>query len=505
MPGRALLRLTALLLPPTVAVAALFAALAPEPYMDEPFHVPQTQRWCAGRWRDWDPKITTFPGLYFFGVAAGRLEAALLSALGCPPAQPCSTTALRSVNLLFATACLPLFYGTAQALDASRSQAQLLLMTAACFLFPLHFFFTFLYYTDVPSLFSVLAAYLAAVPHRRYRLGAALGAAAVLMRQTNAVWAAYALAAAALDRCLPAGGGSKRQKDGSGDVTSSKNGSRSSQGDSGRRGGNKAAGSSPANGGPIALLAAIPGELARCARQAWLLRRQLAADLWPLAAVVAAFAAFVVANGGIVVGDKAHHTPVRHLAQPLYCLLYCTAWLAPALWSPAALRSTARTLRSSLRSAPGLTAAALVGFTAAASAAVHIGTLAHPFLLADNRHYTFYLWRRLVNATPWSRYALLPAYLYAGWAAAAALSHRRSTWVLGLAGAAAVVLVPAHLVEFRYFTVPFYLFFLHMRTPSPAALAATVALFAAVNAATIYLFLARPFTWPDGSTARFMW
>ena len=28
---------------------------------------------------------------------------------------------------------------------------------------------------------------------------------------------------------------------------------------------------------------------------------------------------------------------------------------------------------------------------------------------------------------------------------------------------------------------------------------------AAVNAATLYLFLFRPFTWPDGSTARFMW
>ena len=32
------------------------------------------------------------------------------------------------------------------------------------------------------------------------------------------------------------------------------------------------------------------------------------------------------------------------------------------------------------------------------------------------------------------------------------------------------------------------------------------ALFAvAVNALTIYVFLMRPFTWPDGSIARFMW
>ncbi len=382
----------------------------------------------------------------------------------------------------------------------------LALQTAACFLFPLHFFFTFLYYTDVPSLFFVLASYLAAVPYQRYCLGAALGSAAVLMRQTNAVWVAFALAAAALNRCLPSDGGPKQLDGGASSHRGSIGGGDSSGGSGTRdRYGDAASGSSPASRGPAALLGMLPDELARCARQAWLLRRQLAADLWPLAAVVAAFAAFVVANGGIVVGDKAHHAPVRHLAQPLYCLLYCTAYLAPALWSPAALRSAAQTLRNSLRSAPGRTAAALAGATAAATAAVHTGTLVHPFLLADNRHYTFYIWRRLVNATPWARYALLPAYLYAGWAAAAALSHRRATWVLALAGAAAAVLVPAHLVELRYFTMPFYMLFLHMRTPPPAALAAIVLLFAAANAATIYLFLARPYAWPDGSVARFMW
>lgn len=367
------------------------------------------------------------------------------------------------------------------------------LQAAACFLFPLHFFFAFLYYTDVPSLFFVLACYLAAVPCRRYRLGAALGAAAVLMRQTNAVWVAFALASAALNRCLLTVDGGKPQSAGS--SNGSGKGQRCSE----------ESGSSPASREPGALLGVLPVELARCARQAWLLRRQLAADLWPLAAVVAAFAAFVVANGGIVVGDKAHHAPVRHLAQPLYCLLYCTAWLAPALWSPLALRCTARSLARSLRRAPGPAAAALAACAAAAAAAVHAGTLAHPFLLADNRHYTFYLWRRVVNVTPWARYALLPAYLHAACAAAAALAHRHALWVLGLAGAAAAVLVPAHLAEFRYFTVPFYLLFLHMRTPSPPVLATIIAMFAAANGVTIYLFLARPFAWPDGSVARFMW
>lgn len=41
------------------------------------------------------------------------------------------------------------------------------------------------------------------------------------------------------------------------------------------------------------------------------------------------FAAFVVWNGGIVLGDKAAHAPVKHLMQPLYFALFAAAALAP--------------------------------------------------------------------------------------------------------------------------------------------------------------------------------
>lgn len=46
---------------------------------------------------------------------------------------------------------------------------------------------------------------------------------------------------------------------------------------------------------------------------------------------------------------------------------------------------------------------------------------------------------------------------------------------------------------------------LHSRPPSRAQLLLTAAVFAAVNAVTIGLYLFRPFRWPDGSVARFMW
>ena len=70
-------------------------------------------------------------------------------------------------------------------------------------------------------------------------------------------------------------------------------------------------------------------------------------------------------------------------------------------------------------------------------------------------------------------------------------------------------LVPADLtfslLRGRYFTVPAVLVALHSRSPSRTQLLLTACAFTAVNAATIALFLFRPFRWPDGSVARFMW
>ena len=33
-------------------------------HQDEPFHAPQAQAYCRGDWSQWDPKITTPPGLF---------------------------------------------------------------------------------------------------------------------------------------------------------------------------------------------------------------------------------------------------------------------------------------------------------------------------------------------------------------------------------------------------------------------------------------------------------
>ena len=56
--------------------------------------------------------------------------------------------------------------------------------------FPLLYFFTFLYYTEVSSASLVLASYLASL-HNRHKMAATLGAVAILFRQNNVAWVAF--------------------------------------------------------------------------------------------------------------------------------------------------------------------------------------------------------------------------------------------------------------------------------------------------------------------------
>ena len=57
---------------------------------------------------------------------------------------------------------------------------------------------------------------------------------------------------------------------------------------------------------------------------------------------------------------------------------------------------------------------------AATLAIVHYNTVIHPFTLADNRHYTFYVFR-LLTRRPWTKYLVAPLYVFFGWACINAL------------------------------------------------------------------------------------
>ena len=82
----------------SLGIFVQFNAKQSKPYMDEIFHVPQAQKYCHYKFQDWDPKITTLPGIYLFSFLCLR---ALSYFLGQELLLLCSTFLLRMTNVLF--------------------------------------------------------------------------------------------------------------------------------------------------------------------------------------------------------------------------------------------------------------------------------------------------------------------------------------------------------------------------------------------------------------------
>lgn len=72
--------------------------------------------------------------------------------------------------------------------------------------------------------------------------------------------------------------------------------------------------------------------------------------------------------------------------------------------------------------------------------------------------------------------------------------------------ATAAVLVPAPLIEFRYYTIPFYFFMLNLRVTDDWSWLLMGLLYVVVNIFTMGMFLFRPFKWDhEPGIQRFIW
>ena len=534
------------------------------------------QSYCRGDFAAWDPKITTLPGLYYvslgllpvanaFARATGTLVHRAGSAQVCEAmtmegasslcmqqmglgeygawgrAVGCSAQDLRLVNAILALLIAAIAHRILEHLHGSEARRagedwRYTLRVAVVVLFPVSFFFFFLFYTDAVGTLMVLVMYERCLAGK-VCVASIFGAAAVFCRQTNVVWVAFCGGVLILRRIE----------------------------------------------GPWDEKSSLRAHMWSTARR--LLSPQLLAgllvDVAPLILVCVAFLVFVVRNGGVAVGDKTNHTAGVYPMQPCYWQLLVLAFQAPWMLSP-------RRLGAFVGSLAANKAAALVAVSALLLGA-HLCTYAHPFLLADNRHLTFYLWKNVFRRVAAARYCLAPVYLFGGWSCWHSLRLTCSPcWVAWYLACACLVVLPTGLLEFRYFIVAELLLLLHLPLcppralqPAPAqdAVQETVSpeikskcrgkallsrlsswpgpapglvflallaldsysllagqqqetgsqgaaaaphrharlapwrhadlaaffLYASINLVTIYVFLFRPFSWPDGSAARFMW
>lgn len=87
-----------------------------------------------------------------------------------------------------------------------------------------------------------------------------------------------------------------------------------------------------------------------------------------------------------------------------------------------------------------------------------------------------------------------------------AAKNQRKTWVLVYFLATAATLIPAPLIEFRYYTIPFFFLILHSHVDDDRSWLLMGIMYLAINIFTIYLFLFRPFSWVhETGVQRFIW
>lgn len=258
-----------------------------------------------------------------------------------------------------------------------------------------------------------------------------------------------------------------------------------------------------------------------------------------------------------MLGDKTNHVASIHLPQMLYlwpCLMFFS-WPAvlPQLANPALL----------WRRVPRLWL--LSTFVACMLGIVHLNTIVHPFLLADNRHYTFYVFK-ILRLAPWTWYAAIPIYAACAWLSVQALAGKtgfsggpgvkgsrgrrpstasgrgdsargqadtnRISFLLVWLFSTILSLITAPLVEPRYFIVPWLIWRLHvpdaedilsedqatsnssndgprkmLRLIARRSIWIEIAWYMLINFVTCQLFLYQGYEWQQqpGEVQRFMW
>ncbi|KAF5012902.1 hypothetical protein FDECE_1076 [Fusarium decemcellulare] len=457
----------------------IVSAVVPEPYLDEVFHIPQAQKYCQAQFQEWDDKITTPPGLYLVSLLVPGVVRPEESLGG----YVCDASSLRAANAVVLMILAYLAFHCRHEIEARlyeahssiklRLYSQYALHTAFNIaLFPLLFFFSGLYYTDVASTAAVLVAYL---NHLR-RLGRdessipsdlltiIFGALTLFFRQTNVFWAVVYMGGLEAVHAIKTLRPERADQPYMSTLTEQINYYiwRYSVGD--------------IHDPPLHML--WPDDMAFCVLSLGIAALcnpiRVIRQIWPYIAILAAFGSFVVWNGGVVLGDKSNHVATIHLPQMLYIWPFFAFFSLPLLIpyafpivnilnrmlkivkqpnstattttgsfqgsksrkrghkssrgnaptssaantsrpAPPALSTPLKTIAALFDSKIVLWPVYLFATVLLSLIVVRYNTIIHPFTLADNRHYMFYVFRYTIRRASWIRYALVVPYTFARW------------------------------------------------------------------------------------------
>lgn len=446
--------------------------------VDELYHLPQGMSYCKGNLTYWDSKITTPPGLYVVSM----LTVAMYSSV-------CNTSNLRFVNVLASGVNFLLFASMLRFIYGNHSESpmKIILQALNLAILPPLYFFSHVYYTDTLSMTFLLAFTRLCFTNKTRVWMFLCGLGCMLMRQTNVAWIAMVFGHKVLDvfiRSSRVYGNSYLSR-----TSLSKSSIIAKDIDVSKL--KRYYGISDAF---ISLKYHLSTAFLTYIRfitwQDW-------SELATHSLLLASFIAFVIVNGGIVVGDKKAHQATLHLPQLLYFLLFFGVFGLPYVL--AKLGSTIRLIFTNKTRA--------VAFALLFAFVVHFNTIAHPYLLADNRHYTFYIWHRWFARYDYAVYATIPVYVYLLFSLYDNLKDQNCvSFLLPYCLSTFLVLALQKMIEVRYFLVPYVILRLRFVRPSYSMVLTEFVWYLILNAVTFYIFFTKEFYWNEFNYAqRIIW
>jgi alpha-1,2-glucosyltransferase len=370
-------------------------------------------------------------------------------------------------------------------------------------IFPLNYFFQYLYYTDTGSTLFVLIAY-----HQQlienYRISAISCAIAILFRQTNIVWLVFLLLQIVLINIQNLFSNNDAKPTSKKDLNANflqRNRKHSNLFELLSRTPNEFFGKdfNLKNFVKKIYKEDICGKKIIFSDLAWLFKT---CEIYSYFIIILSFLFFVFINNGIVVGDKSNHQASFHLCQLFYFWIFsCSFSLSNFLFNFKKIRNLFFFINKNIK----LIFIFALPFICLI---IHNFTYEHPFLLADNRHYTFYIWSKLFKRHKLIKYLLSFIYLSSIYLFYRNLAINGKTvgWLLSYSICLFVCLVPQKLIELRYFIIPYLIYRLNINELTLKEIIVEFLINFSINYLVIYIFLYKTFFWPNGTEIqRFMW
>ncbi|KAH3685339.1 hypothetical protein WICPIJ_003691 [Wickerhamomyces pijperi] len=397
----------------------------PYKFIDEIFHISMTERYIQGDWAYWDPKITTPPGLYYLGFIWSQIGRIV------PFVKSDGLIWLRLLNVVGGVVVLPYMLSGMFILNPIGFWVGSLIMC------PILYCFNLVYYTDVWSTVLVVSALSIAVglPYgdlRSCQISAGLLWISLWFRQTNVIWSLFVLVVVIERRAII------RQN-----FTDS--------------------------------------ELNNCIKFLIQFFEDFWEYTWPFLANVGSFVVFLIYNRGITLGDKENHSVGIHLMQVFYCFMFFTFLTVPVWFSESYVKWYAYRFKFAWFFV--LLEMCLIWLC------IRYFLVVHPFLLADNRHYTFYIFKYFINSpSRWIKYGVMGlVYHFSMFVTYHNLNGNKFEFssitdipfketrdlplkptlitILALTGCMILTLVPSPLFEPRYYIVPFFIYRVFISVP----------------------------------------